>query len=139
MGPRDANRYDCAPRRPTGGPARAPRPGPEHRRRGLAAAPAGGRRLPAAAGAGPRRDPGRRPARPPGAARSRLPTGARGSYPRAHRRHRRPPVTEVSPGRSTSRRAGPPPPGEDWVAELTGDGPRRDAALRRLHELLLRG
>jgi RNA polymerase sigma-70 factor, ECF subfamily len=48
-------------------------------------------------------------------------------------------VTEVSPDQTAARRAGTPPPGEDWIAELTGDGPVRDDALRRLHALLLRG
>jgi RNA polymerase sigma-70 factor (ECF subfamily) len=49
-------------------------------------------------------------------------------------------VTEVSHGRSASRQAGgTPAAGEDWVAELTSDGPVREDALRRLHALLLRG
>jgi RNA polymerase sigma-70 factor (ECF subfamily) len=48
-------------------------------------------------------------------------------------------VTEVSPDQTASRQAGTPPPDEDWIAELTGDGPVRDDALRRLHALLLRG
>jgi RNA polymerase sigma-70 factor (ECF subfamily) len=49
-------------------------------------------------------------------------------------------VTEVSHDRSAPRQAGgTPPPGEDWIAELTSAGPMREDALRRLHELLLRG
>jgi RNA polymerase sigma-70 factor, ECF subfamily len=49
-------------------------------------------------------------------------------------------VTEVSPGRSTSSRAGgTPTPDEDWIAELTTPGPVREDALRRLHALLVRG
>jgi RNA polymerase sigma-70 factor (ECF subfamily) len=48
-------------------------------------------------------------------------------------------VTEVSPAQTDPRRAGTPPTGEDWVAQLTSDGPVRDDALRRLHALLLRG
>ncbi len=49
-------------------------------------------------------------------------------------------MTEVSHDQSASRRAGgTPPPGEDWIAELTSDGPVRDDALLRLHALLLRG
>jgi RNA polymerase sigma-70 factor (ECF subfamily) len=49
-------------------------------------------------------------------------------------------VTEVSHGPSACRRAeGRVPPAEDWIAELTADGPVRDDALRRLHALLLRG
>jgi RNA polymerase sigma-70 factor, ECF subfamily len=48
-------------------------------------------------------------------------------------------VTEVSPGRSTSSRAGKTPaPDEDWIAELTTPGPVREDALRRLHALLLK-
>jgi RNA polymerase sigma-70 factor, ECF subfamily len=49
-------------------------------------------------------------------------------------------VTEVSHDQSASRQAGgTSPPGEDWIAELTSDGPVREEALRRLHALLLRG
>jgi len=48
-------------------------------------------------------------------------------------------VTEVSPDQTAARLAGSPEPGEDWIADLTSDGPRRDDALRRLHALLLRG
>jgi RNA polymerase sigma-70 factor (ECF subfamily) len=49
-------------------------------------------------------------------------------------------VTEVSHDQFASRQAGgTPAPGEDWIAELTSDGPVREDALRRLHALLLRG
>jgi RNA polymerase sigma-70 factor (ECF subfamily) len=48
-------------------------------------------------------------------------------------------VTEVSPGRSASSRAGDAAPDEDWIAELTTPGPVREDALRRLHALLLKG
>jgi RNA polymerase sigma-70 factor (ECF subfamily) len=49
-------------------------------------------------------------------------------------------VTEVGHDRSACRQAGgTAQPGEDWIAELTSDGPVRDDALRRLHALLLRG
>ena len=48
-------------------------------------------------------------------------------------------MTEVSRDRTAARPAGSSEPGEDWIAELTSDGPRRDDALRRLHALLLRG
>jgi RNA polymerase sigma-70 factor, ECF subfamily len=49
-------------------------------------------------------------------------------------------VTEVSHDQPASRQAGgTPPPDEDWIAELTSDGPVREEALRRLHALLLRG
>ncbi len=49
-------------------------------------------------------------------------------------------MTEVSHDQSASRQTdGTPPPGEDWIAELTSDGPVREDALRRLHALLLRG
>ena len=49
-------------------------------------------------------------------------------------------MTEVSHDSSVSRQAdGTSPPGEDWIAELTSDGPVREDALRRLHALLLRG
>jgi len=49
-------------------------------------------------------------------------------------------MTEVSSEQSAARQAGGTlPPGEDWIAELTGVGPVRDDALRRLHALLLRG
>ena len=48
-------------------------------------------------------------------------------------------MTEVSPDRSTSTRAGgPPAPDEDWIAELTTPGPVREDALQRLHALLLK-
>jgi RNA polymerase sigma-70 factor (ECF subfamily) len=47
-------------------------------------------------------------------------------------------VTEVSHDQCAARRAGTPPPDEDWIADLTSDGPVRDDALRRLHALLLR-
>ena len=47
-------------------------------------------------------------------------------------------MTEVSHDQRAARHAGGIPPDEDWVAELTGSGPVRDDALRRLHELLLR-
>jgi RNA polymerase sigma-70 factor (ECF subfamily) len=47
-------------------------------------------------------------------------------------------VTEVSGDRTAFRQAGTPVPDEDWIAELTSDGPVRDDALRRLHALLLR-
>ena len=49
-------------------------------------------------------------------------------------------MTEVSHDQFGSRQAaGKDPPGEDWIAELTSDGPVREDALRRLHALLLRG
>ena len=49
-------------------------------------------------------------------------------------------MTEVSHDRPAARQAGQtPPPGEDWIAELTSDGPVREDALQRLHALLLRG
>jgi RNA polymerase sigma-70 factor, ECF subfamily len=49
-------------------------------------------------------------------------------------------VTEVSHDQPASRQAGgTSPPDEDWIAELTSDGPVREEALRRLHALLLRG
>jgi RNA polymerase sigma-70 factor, ECF subfamily len=49
-------------------------------------------------------------------------------------------MTEVGHDRPASPRVGAtPPPGEDWIAELTSDGPVREDALRRLHALLLRG
>jgi RNA polymerase sigma-70 factor, ECF subfamily len=49
-------------------------------------------------------------------------------------------VTEVGHDQPVSRQAdGAPPPDEDWIAELTSDGPVREDALRRLHALLLRG
>jgi RNA polymerase sigma-70 factor, ECF subfamily len=49
-------------------------------------------------------------------------------------------VTEVSHDSCACRQAGgTAAPGEDWIAELTGDGPVREDALRRLHALLLRG
>jgi RNA polymerase sigma-70 factor (ECF subfamily) len=49
-------------------------------------------------------------------------------------------VTEVSHDQSARRQAsGTPAPGEDWIAELTSEGPVREDALRRLHALLLRG
>ena len=49
-------------------------------------------------------------------------------------------MTEVSSDQSAARQVtGAPPPGEDWIAELTSDGPVREDALRRLHALLLRG
>jgi RNA polymerase sigma-70 factor (ECF subfamily) len=49
-------------------------------------------------------------------------------------------VTEVGQERATPRPAGGlPAPDEDWVAQLTGSGPVREDALRRLHALLLRG
>jgi RNA polymerase sigma-70 factor, ECF subfamily len=49
-------------------------------------------------------------------------------------------MTEVGHDRPASPEVGaPPPPGEDWIAELTSDGPVREDALRRLHALLLRG
>ena len=47
-------------------------------------------------------------------------------------------MTEVSHDQCAARRAGTPPPDEDWIADLTSDGPVRDDALRRLHALLLR-
>jgi RNA polymerase sigma-70 factor (ECF subfamily) len=47
-------------------------------------------------------------------------------------------VTEVSHDQYAARQAGTPAPGEDWIADLTSDGPVRDDALRRLHALLLR-
>ena len=47
-------------------------------------------------------------------------------------------MTEVSHDQYAARRAGTPPPDEDWIADLTSDGPVRDDALRRLHALLLR-
>jgi len=49
-------------------------------------------------------------------------------------------VTEVSHDQPARGQAGgTSPPGEDWIAELTSDGPVREDALRRLHALLLRG
>jgi RNA polymerase sigma-70 factor, ECF subfamily len=49
-------------------------------------------------------------------------------------------VTEVGHERSAPHRTGGiPPPGEDWITELTSSGPVREAALRRLHALLVRG
>jgi RNA polymerase sigma-70 factor (ECF subfamily) len=49
-------------------------------------------------------------------------------------------MTEVGYDRPAPPEVGaPPPPGEDWIAELTSDGPVREDALRRLHALLLRG
>ena len=49
-------------------------------------------------------------------------------------------MTEVSHDPSACHQAGRPVvPGEDWIAELTADGPVREDALRRLHALLLRG
>lgn len=49
-------------------------------------------------------------------------------------------MTEVSQDPSACRRAdGSVAPGEDWIAELTAEGPVREDALRRLHALLLRG
>jgi RNA polymerase sigma-70 factor (ECF subfamily) len=48
-------------------------------------------------------------------------------------------VTELAHHPSAARQAGAPPPEEDWIAELTGSGRVRDDALRRLHQLLLRG
>ena len=48
-------------------------------------------------------------------------------------------MTEVSPDQRAARPAGTTAPGEDWIAALTGEGPVRDDALRRLHALLLRG
>ena len=48
-------------------------------------------------------------------------------------------MTEVSHDQPAARQAGTSPPGEDWIAELTSDGPVREDALRRLHALLLRG
>ena len=49
-------------------------------------------------------------------------------------------MREVSSDQSAARQVtGAPPPGEDWIAELTSDGPVREDALRRLHALLLRG
>ena len=48
-------------------------------------------------------------------------------------------MTEVGHDRSASRQAGGThPPGEDWIAALSSDGPVREDALRRLHALLLR-
>jgi RNA polymerase sigma-70 factor (ECF subfamily) len=48
-------------------------------------------------------------------------------------------VTEVGHDRSAAIQAGgTSAPGEDWIAELTSDGPVREDALRRLHALLLR-
>jgi RNA polymerase sigma-70 factor (ECF subfamily) len=49
-------------------------------------------------------------------------------------------VTEVSHEQSACRQdGGTPAPGDDWIADLTSDGPVREDALRRLHSLLLRG
>ena len=49
-------------------------------------------------------------------------------------------MTEVSHEEPGSRQdSGASRPDEDWLAELTGSGPVRDDALRRLHALLLRG
>jgi RNA polymerase sigma-70 factor, ECF subfamily len=49
-------------------------------------------------------------------------------------------MTEVGHERPASPEVGETPaPGEDWIAELTSDGPVREDALRRLHALLLRG
>jgi RNA polymerase sigma-70 factor (ECF subfamily) len=49
-------------------------------------------------------------------------------------------MTEVSHDPSACRRSGETPaPAEDWIAELTSDGPVREDALRRLHALLVRG
>jgi RNA polymerase sigma-70 factor (ECF subfamily) len=49
-------------------------------------------------------------------------------------------MTEVGHDPSAPRQAmGSLPADEDWIAELTSDGPVRDDALRRLHALLLRG
>jgi RNA polymerase sigma-70 factor, ECF subfamily len=49
-------------------------------------------------------------------------------------------VTEVSSGQPAAGQvAGTHAPGDDWIAELTSDGPVREDALRRLHALLLRG
>jgi RNA polymerase sigma-70 factor, ECF subfamily len=49
-------------------------------------------------------------------------------------------MTEVGHDRPAAPQVGAtPPPGEDWIAELTSDGPVREDALRRLHALLLRG
>ena len=49
-------------------------------------------------------------------------------------------MTEVGHDRSAPPEVGAaPPPGEDWIAELTSEGPVREDALRRLHALLLRG
>jgi RNA polymerase sigma-70 factor, ECF subfamily len=49
-------------------------------------------------------------------------------------------VTEVSHDSCACRQAGgTAAPDEDWIAELTADGPVREDALRRLHALLLRG
>jgi RNA polymerase sigma-70 factor, ECF subfamily len=49
-------------------------------------------------------------------------------------------MTEVGHDRPASPEVGAMPlPGENWIAELTSDGPVREDALRRLHALLLRG
>jgi RNA polymerase sigma-70 factor, ECF subfamily len=49
-------------------------------------------------------------------------------------------VTGVGHDQPAPRQAGgTSPPAGDWIAELTSDGPVREAALRRLHALLVRG
>jgi RNA polymerase sigma-70 factor (ECF subfamily) len=47
-------------------------------------------------------------------------------------------VTELSPDRAPRPPGAASDPGGDWIAELTGAGPVRDDALRRLHALLVR-
>ena len=49
-------------------------------------------------------------------------------------------MTELSHEQPAARQgSGTSPPDEDWIAELTGSGPVREDALRRLHAVLLRG